>query len=465
MPDVDISRRPAAVVIGASATGLFAASVLADVADVTIIERDALPDGPHGRKGVPQARHAHLVWSGGVEAFEELLPGFVDDIVTRGARLVDIMGDMVSRAPSMVWFRRFEGTRHRNLVCSRNLLDHALRERVLSDSRITVQEETVAGGLVGDAMRVSGLRVQRGTVERTLSADLVIDASGRGSHAPKWLERLGLPRVPERQVDAGVAYATRIYQAPSATVGNFPLVNVQAVPAKAPGQGGIILPVEDGRWIVTLSGTRGGEPTKEPDAFTDFALGLGDPIIGELIRGAKPLGEIATTRSTANRRRYYERMTAWPDGFAVLGDAVAGYNPVYGHGLTVAAQSAIALRDVLDSRSISAAGTARRIQRAAARPVAGAWDLAVGQDAFYPGASDTPPTSVERFLARYVDRAVDTGARNPQALNALLDVMSLSKPATRLFSPAMLIAMLLGPKKPHLERPPLSDAEWKSALP
>ncbi|MFB0626919.1 FAD-dependent oxidoreductase [Streptomyces sp. AB3(2024)] len=459
MPEASGPARPTAVVIGASAAGLFAAAALTEFADVTLIERDELPEGPEGRKGVPQARHAHLLWSGGVQAFEELLPGLTDDIVARGGRLVHIMGDMVSRAPNEVWFRRFTSTHHRNLVSSRNLLDHALRERVLGDPRIGLLDNTVAEGLEGDAVRVTGVQIRSGAGVRTLSADLVVDASGRGSRAPSWLMDLGLPRVTEREVDAGVAYATRVYRAPAATAGGFPLVNVQANPARTPGRGGIILPVEDGRWIVTLSGTRGGEPTKDPDAFVDFALGLGDPVIGTLIEEAEPLGEIATTRGTANRRRYYERMRGWPDGFTVLGDAVAGYNPVYGHGLTVAAQCALALAGVLRATGVTAPGAARRAQRSVARPVAGAWELAVGQDAFYPGASDTPPRAVERLLARYVDRAVETGARSPRALGALLDVMSLEKPATRLFSPDMLLPMLFGRRLPRLQGPPLSDAE------
>jgi 2-polyprenyl-6-methoxyphenol hydroxylase-like FAD-dependent oxidoreductase len=457
-------RRPTAIVIGASAAGLFAATALTEFADVTIIERDTLPDGPEPRQGVPQARHAHLVWSGGVRAFGELLPTVVDDIVARGGRLVHVMGDMVSRAPNEVWFRRFTATHHRNLVCSRDLLDAVLRDRVLADERVTVRQATTAVRLEGDAGRVTGVRVRSGEEETTLAADLVVDASGRGSRAPRWLTDLGLPEVMERRVDAGVAYATRLYRAPdSTTTAGFPLVNVQANPAKAPGRGGIILPIEDGRWIVTLSGTRGGEPTSDPEAFVDFALGLGDPVIGGILRDAEPLGEVVTTRSTRNYRRYYEKMKHWPDGFSVLGDAIAGYNPVYGHGLTVAAQCALAIRDTLHSTDLTAPGTASRLQRAAARPVAAAWDLAVGQDAHYPGATDTPPALVERLLARFVDHAVATGARNPRALGALLDVMSLEKPATRLFSPDMLIPMLLGPKRPHLPGAPLTDTERKIA--
>ncbi|WP_345961829.1 FAD-dependent monooxygenase [Streptomyces sp. BRB040] len=461
-----VTRRPTAVVIGAGATGLLAAAALADFADVTVVERDRLPEGPEPRRGVPQARHAHLVWSGGVRAFDDLLPGLTGEIVADGGRLVHIMGEMVSRAPNEVWFRRFTATHHRNLVCSRDLLDSVLRNRVLADARIMLRQETTVLRLEGDAAAVTGVRVRAGGEEGTLRADLVVDASGRGSRAPQWLTALGAPRVTEREVNAGLVYATRLYRAPVATRDtDFPLVNVQANPAKPPGRGGIILPIEGNRWIVTLAGTRGGEPTDDPGAFVDFALNLGDPVIGELVKDLEPLGGITTTRATANRRRYYEHVKRWPDGFLVLGDAIAGYNPVYGHGLTVAAQCALAVRDTLDATGWGRPGLTRRLQRAAARPVAAAWDLAVGQDALYPGATDTRPNSVERLLARFVDKAVETGARNPRAMAALLDVMSLERPATRLFSPDMLIPMLIGPKRPHLQGPPLSDAERKSAVP
>jgi 2-polyprenyl-6-methoxyphenol hydroxylase-like FAD-dependent oxidoreductase len=464
------TRRPTAVVMGASAAGLFAATALAEFADVTLVERDRLPRGPEPRRGVPQALHAHLLWSGGVAAFDALLPGVVAEAVARGARLVHIMGDMVSRAPNEVWFRRFTATEHRNLVCSRPLLDHVLTTRALRDPRITLRENTAVLGVEGTAEAVTGVRVRAGDGSgdgaEILHADLVVDASGRGSRTPGWLRRLGLPEVPAREVNAGVRYATRLYKAPGGTAATgFPLVNVQANPAKPPSRAGIIVPVEHGRWIVTLSGSRGGEPTADPEEFAGFALGLDDPVIGELLRHAEPLGAVVTSRSTANQRRYYEKSAVWPDGFVVLGDAVAAYNPVYGHGLTVAAQCALAVRDTLRAHAVTAAGTARRLQRAVARPVGAAWDLAVGQDACYPGASDTPPTAAERLLARYVDRCVATAARNPRALGALLDVMSLSKPPSRLFSADMLRPMLIGPRKPHLTAAPLHDDERRSARP
>ncbi|MFE1442376.1 FAD-dependent monooxygenase [Streptomyces sp. NPDC058739] len=468
MSDSTTARQNRAVVVGAGAAGLFAAAALAEFAEVTVVERDRLPQhGPQARRGVPQALHAHLVWSGGVAAFEELLPGVVDEAVRRGARLVHIMRDMVSRAPNEVWFRRFTSACHHSLVCSRPLLDAVVGARVLNDPRITLREGTTALRLEGTSTTVTGLRVSGvGGEEESLPAALVVDASGRGSRAPHWLRELGLPDVPEREVNAGVRYATRLFKAPGSTTSiDFPLVNVQANPAKAPGRAGIIVPIEDGQWIVTLSGSRGGEPRDEPGQFVDFALGLGDPVIGELLCDAEPIGDIVTSRSTANRRRYYEKARDWPDGFVVTGDAIARYNPVYGHGLTVAAQCALALRDTLRAHRITAPGTARRVQRAAARPVGAAWDLAVGQDIFYPGAGDKPPTLAEKLLARYVDRCVATAAGNPRALGALLDVMSLSRPPTRLFSPDMLWPMLVGRGRPRLTAAPLRDEERERARP
>jgi 2-polyprenyl-6-methoxyphenol hydroxylase-like FAD-dependent oxidoreductase len=224
------------------------------------------------------------------------------------------------------------------------------------------------------------------------------------------------------------------------------------------------VPVEGGRWLVTLSGTRGGEPTADPDDFRAFALRLGDPVIGELLEGAEPLGPVRISHSTANRRRYFEKMPCWPEGLVVVGDAVGSYNPVYGHGMAVAAKCALEILAVLKATGFHTPGIARRLQHAVAQPVGDAWDMAIGQDARYPGASDTKPTAVESLLTRYVDLCVRTGARNPRALHALLDVMSLQKRPTRLFSADMLWPMLVGRKQPFQPTAPLTSAERDATL-
>jgi pimeloyl-ACP methyl ester carboxylesterase len=66
-----------AIVVGAGMGGLLAARALADHFDeVTVLERDALPDSPDPRKGVPQGRHTHGLLARGREVLEQSFPGF-----------------------------------------------------------------------------------------------------------------------------------------------------------------------------------------------------------------------------------------------------------------------------------------------------------------------------------------------------------------------------------------------------
>ncbi|MBI0383159.1 NAD(P)-binding protein, partial [Streptomyces albiflaviniger] len=54
------------IVLGGGWAGMLAAHVLArHVERVTVVERDVLPDGPRHRKGSPQGRHVHVLWSSG----------------------------------------------------------------------------------------------------------------------------------------------------------------------------------------------------------------------------------------------------------------------------------------------------------------------------------------------------------------------------------------------------------------
>ncbi|MGB8505974.1 MAG: FAD-dependent oxidoreductase, partial [Mycobacterium sp.] len=49
-----------ALVLGAGMAGLLAARTLSDFFEtVTVVERDALPDEPANRRGVPQGRQLH----------------------------------------------------------------------------------------------------------------------------------------------------------------------------------------------------------------------------------------------------------------------------------------------------------------------------------------------------------------------------------------------------------------------
>lgn len=454
-----------AVVLGGSLAGMLAARALAATgARVTVVERDVLPAGPEPRKGLPQARHVHQLWSGGAHALEELLPGARAALSAAGVRRVPMTTDMVALS-AHGWYRRWPESAFM-LPAGRDLLDWVVRDLVRADGAIELLDGAEALSLTGTGRAVTGVRVRADGAERTLDADLVVDATGRGSRAAHWLTGLGLPEPERREVDSGLTYASRLFRAPEGARDGFPVVNIEPDQRGSRiGRGGVLLPVEDGRWLVTLIGARPDEPPSTGAEFLRFAHEeLRHPLIGELLAQAEPLSDVTVTRTTANRRLFYERLAEWPDGFVVLGDALCALNPVYGHGMSVAALSALALRDtVLRRGGLAAPGLARRAQRAVGRTVRTAWDLAIGADVFYPGATPAGPTVRDRLVAAYVGRLLLTATGNGRVARRVTDVTSLETGAPALLAPRMLLAAAVGPLRPPLSRPPLTAEERKAA--
>ncbi|HEX6364210.1 MAG TPA: hypothetical protein VFZ93_14735, partial [Albitalea sp.] len=203
-----------ALVLGAGIAGLAAARVLAEhVDELVIVERDALPERAQPRPGTPQARHIHNLLLRGLHELEALFPGFGAELAARGGVRVDLTRDM--RFHSIWgWFPRYDSDLQACLA-SRALIEQVLRERMRALPRVRWLEQHRAVALLGDARRVHGLRCERdgaGAVE--LEADLVLDASGRGTKLPAWLEALLGVATPVTEVDAGLAYATRLYRMP-----------------------------------------------------------------------------------------------------------------------------------------------------------------------------------------------------------------------------------------------------------
>ncbi|CAM5716350.1 hypothetical protein SFUMM280S_08784 [Streptomyces fumanus] len=362
-----------AVVMGAGLAGMLAARVLAPHVDrVTVVDRDTMPDGPYLRKGLPQARHAHLLMSGGARTIDALLPGTTDRLLAAGGHRIGLPADVVSLT-AYGWQQRFQGAQFM-ITCSRELLDWTVREAVLRDSRITLRDgvEVVGPRVAGG--RVTGVVVRprdgsAGPVE--LAADFVVDCTGRGSPAKKWLAELGLPPVREETVDSGLRYSSRVFRAPAGAERDFPVVSVYPDHRSGrPGQSAVLVPIEDGRWIVTVSGTRGAEPPNGEEGFAAFAEAVRHPIVGRLIAGAEPVTEVQGSRSTHNRRLHYEQVAGWPEGFAVMGDALAAFNPVYGHGMSCAAQAAGALEGELRRLGGLGPQLGKRVQRAVSAVVA-----------------------------------------------------------------------------------------------
>jgi len=446
-----------AVVLGASLAGLLAARVLADAyAQVTVIDRDDLPETPMHRRGVPHGRHIHALLARGQQALEELLPGLTAELVAYGVPA----GDMLADARMYL-----SGHRLRNahtglgLLCvSRPVLEGQVRARVRALPNVRFLDSCDVAGMTTtpDCRRVTGARVLRradGSAEELVAADLVVDASGRGSRTPAWLEALGYTRPPTERVRIGLGYATRTYRLPSDAL-QGDLAVVQAATPQHPRAGALQV-LEGDRWILTLAGILGDHPPIDPDGFLAFARSLRFPDIYEAVRDGEPLDDPVGFRFPASVRHRYERLNRFPDSLLVMGDAVASFNPIYGQGMSVAALEALALRRHLE-RGIGP--QPRRFFRDLARVVDVPWDMAAGGDMVFPGVQGRR-TLKTRLVNAYLARLHAAAAHDARLASAFVRVAGLVAPPQSLLRPSIVLGVLRNGPRPaagtpgHPQRP------------
>jgi 2-polyprenyl-6-methoxyphenol hydroxylase-like FAD-dependent oxidoreductase len=280
--------------------------------------------------------------------------------------------------------------------------------------------------------------------EQILTADLVVDASGRSSKAPEWLEDLGYPAPKEAVVDALWGYASRDYEPPAGFEADWKVLLMMNRPPDQP-RAGILEWVEGNRWMVTVAGVMGQRPPADEEGFLEFIRGMASPAIYDALRQARPLSRIYLHHRTQNRLRFFDRLTRRPERFVVLGDAVCAFTPVYGQGMTLSALEALELGECLRRREHRAGrlngcldGLAARFQKRVAGLVAGPWALATGEDLRWPATVGGEITPRVRFFHWYIDQVIQLIPGSPEVFRRFQEVNHMLKPATALFHPAVL---------------------------
>jgi 2-polyprenyl-6-methoxyphenol hydroxylase-like FAD-dependent oxidoreductase len=415
-----------AVVIGASMAGLLAARALADFyGTVTVLERDAFPVSDIPRKGVPQGRHAHGLLARGRSVIERFFPGWTDEVVASGGIRGDIAGDVnwvghgvtLKSAPSDLI----------GLLASRPVLEGHVRRRLLALPNVRAVENCAVQGLIAseDNSRIKGVRAKIGNIEQIIEADLVVDASGRGSSSPAWLEGLGYAPPVEEKIEIGIGYTTRTYRRrPSDLNGKTAVVIAGSGPN---WRNGVVLYQTEDTWIVSVGGFFGDIAADDDMLFAAYCGSLPTPEIYDIVAHAEPLSDFVSYRYPANLRRRYEKLSAFPKGYLVFGDAVCSFNPVYGQGMTVAAQEAALLQQCLEADD---ADLARRFFAAATAAIDVPWDIAVGNDLRHPKVQGPRPAKV-RFINWYIGKLHMAARHDAVLANAFLRVANLEAPPKR----------------------------------
>jgi 2-polyprenyl-6-methoxyphenol hydroxylase-like FAD-dependent oxidoreductase len=432
------SRDGRVAVIGASMAGLLAARVLADIAsEVLIIERDNWSEQPEARKGVPQGRHAHALLRAGALIIEDLFPGLMQDLVARGAQPLFWLA-------SGLWWQ-FDGYRVRHgddfeiTTFTRPFLEEAIRKRVAGLPNVRILAGVDVHGVLGRDQQVKGVLLgnEGNGGESTLDTDLVVDATGRGSQASAWLKALGHMPPPVGQVRIDMGYASRLLRREPGQLPDRTYVATIGTPPRCK-RSAYLLPVEGDRWLVTLCGFFGDHAPTDDAGFLSFAEGLPTDDIASVLRQAEPLTPIVTHRLPSDQWRRFEKLKNPPAGFVTIGDGICSFNPVYGQGMSSAAQQATALRRAFRKHGFASPDLPRSFYKAAARIIANPWQVAVGGDFCYPEATGPRPPLID-VLNIYLRKAIIAAQHDPVVALAIANVQNLLAPPPSLLRPQIAL--------------------------
>jgi flavin-dependent dehydrogenase len=304
------------IVLGAGVCGLSAGILLSrDGHEVTVLERDAEPVPESiedaferwSRGGVSQFRQAHVLLPRGRAMLEQAMPDVLAGLKDAGGQQFDFL---------------------------------ALMPPSITDRTPRVVREPVLGADHGTP-HVTGLRTETGD---QLQADLVVDAMGRRSQLPRWLEQAGATPMHEEAEDSGFIYYTRYFRdagagtpafrAPTLTaVGSFSVLTIQA---------------DNGVWSVTLYISAGDRPLKRlRDPGVWEALVGACPLHAQWLEG-EPVSDVLAMGGVVDRyRRLIVDGQPIATGIVPVGDAWACSNPSLGRGMTLGFLHVQILRDVV----------------------------------------------------------------------------------------------------------------------
>ncbi len=305
-----------ALVWGGGLAALLAARVLVDqFPQVTLVgyTADSSDQYPLGLRGQ--------------RILEQLFPGITTQLILAGAPSIEWTAECLLLLPPG-WMPRFHSTQISRLA-SPVLLERIVRQRLqeYGGSRITFDQSPITG-YVRHGNRISGLNRAD---NQALNGQVVINT---------------LPQVPQiassqsnvQTLSTGIHSTSAIFQPKTGFSVDWKALMV--FPSLQPVRGGILLPTEGGRWLVTLFGHDSQLPATAAD-FSDFARSLSQPALLEALQAAEPLTE-SSHPAPINLRRFNPDQH-WPDNLLWFADH-GGFSSVH-QAITSAVSLSEALRE------------------------------------------------------------------------------------------------------------------------
>lgn len=431
-----------AIIVGGSVAGLATARALSGhFESVVIVERDSAPKGAEARKAVPQARHAHVLLEPALQALRRWFPGLIEELIRGGAVPIDASRDSAIFHYGG-WKMRFCGDLEM-VLCSRPFVEHHLRRRVAELPNVEIRYESVAEDLAMDerGARVIGARITGPSGSEVLHADLVVDAAGRGSRAPRWLEALGYGAPSEDRVTIDLAYTSRLYTPAEGHRRDWKFMAMYSRPPEGV-RGGFLSDLEGGQYIISLNGYFGDHAPTDDEGFLAFARSLPKPELYEAIRGGTAVGPIAMHKVPHSYLRHYDRMERFPERLLVLGDSVCALNPIYGQGMTVSFLCARRLDEALEALAVRGSRRGlddfvRGFQRTIGSLVKQPWLLSTTMDLRYPKAEGTRPLGIGALQWAF-GNLIDMSSLNEGGTRVFLELLHMRKGPEALLHPSLL---------------------------
>jgi 2-polyprenyl-6-methoxyphenol hydroxylase-like FAD-dependent oxidoreductase len=461
------------VVCGGSVAGQSAALLLHRRGhDVTVLERDgesapidvAAAWEQWDRRGVPQFRQFHAFAPRARQTLLRELPdvhaGLLDAGFTEtpmAARIRMLFPESVPEAGDDEIVA---------LLGRRTTFEWVLR-RALEDSGVEIRLGSSVDGVVRTGSRVAGVRCA-GT---QVSADLVVDATGRRSVSERWLAEVGLPAGQTVRTQSGIVYYSRWYRLRHGV--DFPgnVIRTDLLSLRA-----MLTPADDGFASLAISAAVDDDalkPLRRVPAFQAVAQEL--PLIGEWVRPerATPVTDVLFMGNLENRYRTLIDAAHEPIlGIVAIGDASTVTNPVFGRGVALGVTHAATLVRVLDETDVLAE-LAERFCRSTEETMRPWWEESVREDDLRQlwlraARGDELAASEEQFLATdeaMVHRALPIAMmRDPAIFRLVIRNLTSLDPPDRLHAREVAVRALSLVSQDELTAAPISRDDLLSLL-